>query len=406
MVTNLQPNLILQRAPNIKIFINSSTDIEILINEIKIKGGKFTLLVLDAFSYPASVSQTLKNFQGQLAGTEDWIALTTTIAQFYDSGVLLDETQVNSSVSSSASGGFDTALMHTLMLNDRARTSAYFAGISEVVKPGDVVVDIGTGTGILAMGAARAGAKHVYAIEATGIGETAKALFEANGLADRITLLSGWSTQVELPERADVMVSEIIGNEPLGERVLETTIDARKRLLKPDARLIPGKLKIMGLPITIPDTELAKMTFTEDTLRNWQASYGINFDPLKEIIQNAPQTFFVKPQKAKDWTVIGNPVLLADVDFKTVKQTMIDNTVEGYAEVKGELNGMLIYFELELGPNAILSTHPARADKDNHWLSVVWILTNNLTLQTGDRFNVSYRYRVSGRKNHLMVEKI
>jgi predicted RNA methylase len=66
--------------------------------------------------------------------------------------------------------------------------------------------------------AAACASSHVYAIEASGIGKLAKAIFKANGLADRITLIEGWSTQVNLPEKADVLISEIIGNEPLGEQ--------------------------------------------------------------------------------------------------------------------------------------------------------------------------------------------
>ena len=293
--------------------------------------------------------------------------------------------------------------MHTLMLNDRVRTSAYLSALREVVRPGDIVVDIGTGTGILAIGAVRAGAKHVYAIEATEIGKTAQELFEANGVADQITLLSGWSNQITLPEKADVLVSEIIGHEPLGENVLETTIDACERLLKEEARLIPRKLKIFGLPLTIPEIELSKRTFTKERIKSWENFYEINFNPLKKMLENTSHNFFIKPQKVSDWVNIGEPLLLANIDFKTQKQAKIDNTVEGIAKVSGELNGLLVYFELELGSNTILSTHPDRADKDNHWFSSVHILSNVLNLQAGDIFNVHYRYRTVGVSENVQV---
>ena len=105
--------------------------------------------------------------------------------------------------------------MHIAMLNDRRRTASFLAAIRRVVRPGDVVVDVGTGTGVLAIAAAQAGAARVYAVEATGIGKLAEANFRANGLQDRITLVPGWSMQVTLPERADVLVSEVIGKTPL-----------------------------------------------------------------------------------------------------------------------------------------------------------------------------------------------
>src|SRR4051812_12021176 len=120
----------------------------------------------------------------------------------------------------------DVMQLHLEMLNDRTRTLSFIEAIRETVRPDDIVLDIGTGTGILAATAARAGARHVYAIEAGQIQKVARALFESNGLKDRITLIRGWSTQIELPERADVLISEVIGHEPLAEDVLETTADA------------------------------------------------------------------------------------------------------------------------------------------------------------------------------------
>ena len=89
------------------------------------------------------------------------------------------------------------------------------------------------------MAAAPAGAKRVYAIEVRPIAEVAARFFQGSGLGDRITLIRGNSTEISLPERADVLVSEIIGNDPLAEQVLDTaTCDAVARLLKPGARLI------------------------------------------------------------------------------------------------------------------------------------------------------------------------
>ncbi|PYJ79683.1 MAG: hypothetical protein DME69_03705 [Verrucomicrobia bacterium] len=105
----------------------------------------------------------------------------------------------------------DTVLFHASMLNDRRRTSSYLASIRDVVKPGDIVVDIGTGTGILAIAAVHAGARHVYAIEEARIARVARALFEANGMTDPITLIRGRSTEVRLPQRADVLICELIG---------------------------------------------------------------------------------------------------------------------------------------------------------------------------------------------------
>jgi protein arginine N-methyltransferase 1 len=218
-------------------------------------------------------------------------------------------------------------------------------------------------------------------------------------------LIGGWSTQVTLPEKADVLISEIIGNEPLGERVLETTMDALKRLLKPNARLVPNKVKIFGLPVTIPSTELMKYTFVAETLRDWQSSYNIDFNPLAEASRNSSQPFFINPFSARDWESLSEPVQLAEVNLKSMSQLLIDNTLSVTANVSGRLDGVLIYFEIELGPTIQLSTNPAQTDKDCSWHSPVWILTEPLNLQTGDRFTVTYRYRATEDQYRVSVAR-
>lgn len=399
---NLQPDLKLKRAPGIEVYLNSSTDIRISCKGNVVEIGKYALPILDVFSYAQTVSEALKILEREVAGMQDWIQLTSAITQLRRFGALVSDEESISDMSTKPYG-FDSALIHALMLNDRIRTESFIAGINKVVRPNDIVIDIGTGTGILALAAARAGARHVYAIEAGGIGKTAEALFKSNSFGDRITLVSGWSTQIDLEERADVMVSEIIGNEPLDEKIIETNIDARKRLLKDDARLVPGKMRIMGLPVTIPSSELNKRTFSKEALSRWNRWYEFDFSPLQQMISDAPQSFFIKPQKAEHWVSISQPVMLAEIDFKSVKESMIDNNVQATAETTGEISGLLIYFELEIAPDVILSTHPQKADENNHWQSLIWAAPKPLFVKNGDSFNVIYKYKVPGTRDRVQI---
>ena len=153
------------------------------------------------------------------------------------------------SIHRAPSSGWADPVEHARMLHDDRRTGEYLAALGQAVRPGDVVLDIGTGSGVLAIAAARAGARHVYAVEASDIAEVAERVFAVNDMADRITLVAGWSRQIELPEPPDLLVSEVIGNEPFEEEILETTLDARCRLLKPGARRAPNALTLFARPL-------------------------------------------------------------------------------------------------------------------------------------------------------------
>ena len=101
--------------------------------------------------------------------------------------------------------------VHRLMLRDDVRTRAFRDALRAVVRPGDVVLDVGAGTGILCLFAAQAGAARVYAVERTSIARTARALVARNGFSDRIHILNDDIERVSLPERVDVIVSEWLG---------------------------------------------------------------------------------------------------------------------------------------------------------------------------------------------------
>ena len=402
-MNQLSPNTPLQRIPEVQVRIDSSNYAQILTKDRVIPCGTHGLAVLNIFAQPISMKQALERLKGLLHGVQDWMNLTNTILQLYQAGILLEEGQISPTLRTD-SYGFDAIGIHIAMLSDRQRTATYLAAIREVVRPGDVVVDLGTGTGVLAIAAACAGASRVYAIEASKIGKSAQGIFEANGLADKITLVQGWSTQVSLPEKADVLISEIIGNEPLGEQVLEFTLDARQRLLKPNARLIPSRLKIYGLAVTIPEAELHKRKVTPRTLSNWQSWYGIDFSFLETVAQTSPYVFSLKPHLAKNWETLSEPTMLAEVDLQLVSGWAIDTTTTATARADGRLDGILVYFELELSPTNILSTAPTQASEDCHWRSFVWLLAPSRNLQAGELFTVSYRNGVAGIQNKVSVD--
>ncbi|RMH15065.1 MAG: class I SAM-dependent methyltransferase, partial [Acidobacteria bacterium] len=139
------------------------------------------------------------------------------------------------------------------MLADETRVQAYATALRATLRPGCVVLEIGTGLGFFALLAARWGAGKVYAVERGDAVATARTLAEHNRLADRIELLQASSSDVSLPERADVVISDLRGVLPFLGDHLPSIADARERHLKPDGILIPQRDDLRAAIVEAPD---------------------------------------------------------------------------------------------------------------------------------------------------------
>src|SRR5688572_14552112 len=133
---------------------------------------------------------------------------------------------------------------HATYLADAVRMTAYRQALAARVTPGAVVVDLGSGSGILGLLACEAGASRVYSIDGGAMLEVARKHARHSGFGDRITFLRGHSEEVELPERADLVIADQMGSLGLWAGLLECFADARRRFLKPEGVLLPSKLRI------------------------------------------------------------------------------------------------------------------------------------------------------------------
>jgi SAM-dependent methyltransferase len=138
--------------------------------------------------------------------------------------------------------------LHHLLLSDSVRLQAVRRALRETVRPGSVVVDLGAGTGILGFLALRAGARRVYAIERHPIVRLARAVAAENGYGDRVTFVEGDSRRVKLPERADVIVSDLVGPLGIDPEMAESLVDAR-RFLKKSGRFLPERSEVWMAPV-------------------------------------------------------------------------------------------------------------------------------------------------------------
>ncbi len=385
----------LQRTPDLTIELTAVSDVELILDGNSFRGDHLTLAVLDAFSTPKTVEAGLEELRPRIKGARAWLDYVQHVTALHRWGVLESPDRRKPRLRSHHDW-FNAAPVHIRMLNDRARTASYQRAIRETVTSGDVVVDVGTGTGVLAITAAMAGARHVYAIEGSTMGRLAQRNFITNRLADRITLIEGRSTHVDLPEKADVMVSEIIGNDPLDESILETTADAVKRLLRPGARLIPANLRIYGLPVEVPGEWLEDYVFTEDATDDWQSWYGLDFSVLSATSRQQSHALYTNTYRARDWPRLSGPVRVAEIDLRAIDLRQIESRAEVRATAAGELNGIVVYFETRLSESVDFSIHPSKATSDNSWASKIWIAGKPVAVEKGDTFRLAYTYGDSG----------
>jgi SAM-dependent methyltransferase len=139
---------------------------------------------------------------------------------------------------------------HALLLGDRLRMSAYRAAIQESVEPGMSVLDLGTGTGILALWALEAGAARVYGIDLSDAALTSAIdRIRRAGHGGRFHALCGLSYDIELPERVDLVLSEIMGNLADNEDFVPILADARRRFLNPSGGMLPISVDSYLVPV-------------------------------------------------------------------------------------------------------------------------------------------------------------
>ena len=168
--------------------------------------------------------------------------------------------------------------IHQAMLEDGPRSEGFLTAIRQVVGPNDIVLDIGSGSGVLAMSAARAGAKKVYAIEASELAPVTKQIVADNGLAGAIEVIEGLSFDIDLPQRATVLVSEMLGHIGIDEAILATFRDARKRLLTEDAKLIPSDVTLLATPVF-------SAAFENETAGYWEKPhFELDMRAMKEVV--------------------------------------------------------------------------------------------------------------------------
>jgi len=229
------------------------------------------------------------------------------------------------------------------------------------VRPGDIVLDVGAGSGILSVFAARAGAARVYAVERTPIAGLAVQLAAANDAADTVTVIHGDIIDIELPEPVDVIVSEWLGGFGIDEGMLAPVIAARDRWLKPGGVMIPHS--VTAWTALVHDRYLADMI---EFLR--ENPFGLKLevlveDTVNEIIYSGTFRHLaaddVRSEPRRLWTTNTDRIPLEQAQAPHQAETVLPIHDHGTA------NALALWFSAELAPDIPLSVGPG--DPPTHW---------------------------------------
>lgn len=237
-----------------------------------------------------------------------------------------------------------------MMVADARRTRPFAEAVRRAVKPGSVVLDIGTGTGFFAMLACRLGAARVYAIEPAPAILAAKRCAVVQPEYQKITWIRGLSTDLDLPERVDVVIGDLHGVLPFYPGNITSLVDARERHLKPGGTVIPRRDVLWAVPVYAPD----EYVHAEDPWR--KNEYGIDFSPIRNEIVN--EWWRAESAPVPQERLLAEPQSWAEVDYRTVVSPNASEQVQFDVARDGTMHGYYVWFDGEMADGLGYSNSP------------------------------------------------
>ncbi len=261
--------------------------------------------------------------------------------------------------------------VHRALISDEQTQGKFRRAIRSVVRPGDVVLDLGTGSGIHAVFACQAGAKRVYAIESAVIIELAKGLVKANGYSDRVRFIRGVSHQVKLPEKVDVIINN------MGFPNVARNLSDARRFLKKTGKLIPCAIKFSFVPVDYGESYERKISF-------WDAKhYGLKFDFLRKYAVNQPQPAYFE----KD-DFLSAPQQLMTIDLSLPLKSYLSFEAIFKMNRGGLVHGLGSWYSFKLSDTIALSPKPPLILQRSIWFHHFFPFSTPVSVKKGDPLKI------------------
>ncbi|XP_048862518.1 protein arginine N-methyltransferase 8-B isoform X9 [Brienomyrus brachyistius] len=268
--------------------------------------------------------------------------------------------------------------IHEEMLKDEVRTLTYRNSMyhNKHVFKDKIVLDVGSGTGILSMFAAKAGARHVYGIECSSISEYSEKIIKSNHLDNVITIFKGKVEEVELPvEKVDIIISEWMGYCLFYESMLNTVIFARDKWLKPGGLIFPDRAALYV--VAIEDRQ-----YKDFKIHWWENVYGFDMSCIRNVAIKEPLVDVVDPKQ-----VVTNSCLIKEVDIYTVKADDLSFTSAFCLQIQRNdyVHALVTYFNIEFTKCHKKTGFSTAPDAPyTHWKQTVFYLEEYLTVRRGE----------------------
>lgn len=275
------------------------------------------------------------------------------------------------------SGYFSKLGAHQTMLEDKSRLESYNTALKSFIIPKkSVVIDIGTGTGILAMMAAKLGAKHVHAIEAGKIANIAEKIISDNKLSSKITVHKSLSSEVNINDKADIIVSETMGFTGLEEGIVDIFREALLKFGHRDTKIIPSKVKVSLVPVSDGTVQNEILNFWSIPIHNFDYSY----------IQNLATNNIFSRQLISENEYLSDPEEVYALDLSDKAKNLNEETKEFLIGRNDTLYGFSGWFTVDLTDQIVLSSSPQ--NKLNHWQQFFIPIKKPVFVNTNDTVKI------------------